>query len=133
MTATTAVQARTRITGVRAFGVPVRDQAASLEFYVNVLGLEKRVDTMFGRERWIEVAPPGSATTLALVPGPDQVRVGIDTSVRLATPDADAAHAELKALGADVDDVVRRYPLTMFTVRDPDRNRLLIVEDADAG
>lgn len=41
----------THITGVRAFGIPVRDQARALEFCVDTLGLEKRVDTMFGQER----------------------------------------------------------------------------------
>jgi catechol 2,3-dioxygenase-like lactoylglutathione lyase family enzyme len=66
----------THITGVRTFGIPVRDQTRALEFYVDTLGLEKRVDMMFGQERWIEVAPPGSPTTLALVRGPDQVALG---------------------------------------------------------
>lgn len=124
-----ANQTTTHITGVRTFGIPVRDQTLSLEFYVGTLGLEQRVDTMFGQERWIEVAPPGSLTTLALVRGPDQVRVGIDTQVRLMTDDAEAAHAELQARGVDVDQVISRYPVSMFTVRDPDHNRLLIVED----
>jgi catechol 2,3-dioxygenase-like lactoylglutathione lyase family enzyme len=122
-------QTRTRIVGVKTFGIPVSDQNRSLAFYVDKLGLELRVDTMFGQERWIEVAPPGSITTVALVRGPDQVRVGIDTSVRLATDNAEATHDELLALGVDVDEVIRRYPVSMFTVRDPDRNRILIVEE----
>jgi len=117
------------ITGVRTFGIPVRDQNQSLEFYVETLGLEKRLDTTFGSERWIEVAPPGSDTTLALVRGPDQIRIGIDTQVRLTTDDVDEAHAALEARGVDVDQVIRRFPMSMFTVRDPDRNRLLIVEE----
>ncbi len=124
-----ANQTTNHITGVRTFGIPVRDQNQAVEFYVGTLGLEMRLDTVFGRERWIEVAPPGSTTTLALVRGPDQVRVGIDTQVRLTTDDVDAAHAALEALGVDVDQVIRRFPLSMFTVRDPDRNRLLIVEE----
>jgi predicted enzyme related to lactoylglutathione lyase len=109
----------------------LRDQTRALEFYVDTLGLEKRVDVMFGQERWIEVAPPGSLTTLALVRGPDQVRVGVDTQVRLMTDDAEAAHAELQTRGVDVDEVIRRYPASMFTVRDPDRNRLVIVEEPE--
>jgi predicted enzyme related to lactoylglutathione lyase len=120
----------TVITGVRTFGIPVRDQGRALEFYVGVLGLELRLDTMFGRERWIEVAPPGSVTTIALVRGPDQVRTGIDTQVRLSTEDAEAAHAELHARGVDVDEVIHRYPVSMFTIHDPDRNRIVIVEES---
>ena len=75
------------------------------------------------------VVDPSSLTTLALVRGPDQVRVGVDTQVRLMTDDAEAAHAGLQARGVDVDEVIRRYPVSMFTVRDPDRNRLVIVEE----
>src|ERR1035437_9580702 len=71
-----ANQTTTHITGVRTFGIPVRDQTRALEVYVDTLGLQKRVDMMFGQERWIEVAPPGSPTTLALVLGPDQVALG---------------------------------------------------------
>jgi catechol 2,3-dioxygenase-like lactoylglutathione lyase family enzyme len=123
-------QTRTRIIGVKTFGIPVSDQSRSLAFYVDKLGLELRVDTMFGQERWIEVAPPGSITTVALVRGPDQVRTGIDTQIRLATDDAEAARTELIARGVDVDEIIRRYPVSMFTVRDPDRNRIVIVEEA---
>jgi catechol 2,3-dioxygenase-like lactoylglutathione lyase family enzyme len=126
MTTTTA----TRITGVKTLGIPVRDQARALEFYTATLGLELRVDKMVGRERWIEVAPPGSPTTIALLRGPDQVRTGIDTQLRLTTDDAEALHRELRARGVDVDEQVLRDPLPGFTLRDPDRNRVMIVEQS---
>jgi len=45
------------------------------------------------------------------------------------TDDAEAAHTGLQARGVDVDEVIRRYPVSMFTVRDPDRNRLVIVAE----
>ena len=49
--------------------VPVTDQDRALEFYVGTLGFEVRIDGPFGDGgRWLEVAPPGAATTLALVP-----------------------------------------------------------------
>jgi len=123
-----ANQTTTGITGVGTIGIPVRDQGRALEFYTEKLGLEIRVDTVFGRERWIEVAPPGSTTTLALLRGPDQVRMGVDTQVRLATDDAEAVHTDLQARGVDVDAMIVRYPVTMFTLRDPDGNRIVIVE-----
>jgi catechol 2,3-dioxygenase-like lactoylglutathione lyase family enzyme len=123
-----ANQKVTRITGVRTVGIPVRDQDRALEFYTHTLGLEKRLDMAYGRERWIEVAPPGSTTTLALVRGPDQVRIGIDTQIRLTTDDAEATHADLRARGVDVDDAILPYPVKMFTFRDPDGNRVVIVE-----
>jgi predicted enzyme related to lactoylglutathione lyase len=126
-----ASQPITRITSVSTIGIPVQDQSRALQFYTEKLGLEVRIDTVFGRERWIEVAPPGSTTTLALVRGPNQVRIGYDTQVRLATADAEAEHADLQARGVDVDAMIVRYPVTMFTLRDPDGNRLVVVEQLD--
>jgi catechol 2,3-dioxygenase-like lactoylglutathione lyase family enzyme len=60
---------RTHITQVGTVIVPVGDQDRALEFYLDKLGFEERIDTPYGEgERWIEVAPPGAATTIALVP-----------------------------------------------------------------
>ena len=114
----------TRITGVGTVGVPVTDQARALEFYVGQLGFETRRDMPFGEARWIEVAPPGSATTIALVPA------GVPAGIRLMTEDADSDHAELRARGVDTDPEVLRMPEApaMFSLRDPDGNRLILVE-----
>ena len=84
----------TRITGVGTVGVPVTDQDRALEFYVGRLGFEKRRDLPFGDARWIEVAPPGSATTIALVAGgiPAGIRLVSDGSARasvtISSPEA---------------------------------------------
>jgi catechol 2,3-dioxygenase-like lactoylglutathione lyase family enzyme len=60
----------TRITKIGRVIIPVSDQDQALEFYMGKLGFEKRLDAPYGEgERWIEVAPPGAATTIALVPG----------------------------------------------------------------
>ena len=114
----------TRITGVGTIGVPVTDQDRALEFYVDKLGFEKRRDMPFGAGRWIEVAPPGSPTTIALVP------TGVPGGIRLATGDADADHTDLRARGVDVDPEVMRLPDAppMFGLRDPDGNSLILVE-----
>jgi catechol 2,3-dioxygenase-like lactoylglutathione lyase family enzyme len=116
----------TRITGVATVGVPVTDQDQALEFYVGELGFETRRDVPFGDGRWIEVAPPGAATTIALVPA------GIPAGIRLTTEDAGADHAELRARGVDADPEVLRIPEAppMFAVRDPDGNGLILVEGA---
>ena len=63
-------ETNTPITDVRTVGVPVTDQDRALGFYVDKLGFEKRLDApveQFGG-RWIEVAPRGATTTIALVP-----------------------------------------------------------------
>jgi catechol 2,3-dioxygenase-like lactoylglutathione lyase family enzyme len=114
----------TRITGVGTVGVPVTDQDRAVEFYVGQLGFEKRRDMPFGDGRWIEVAPPGAATTIALVPA------GVPAGIRLMTEDAGSDHAELRSRGVDADPEVLRFPdaPAMFAVRDPDGNALILVE-----
>jgi catechol 2,3-dioxygenase-like lactoylglutathione lyase family enzyme len=112
------------ITEVGTVGIPVVDQDRALEFYVDTLGFEKRRDVPFDGARWIEVAPPGAATTIALIPA------GVPTGIRLFAKDADAAHAELRARGVDTDPVVMRMEGAappMFALRDPDGNSLIVV------
>jgi len=123
--------AATRITGVTTVAIPVADQQRSLAFYVEALGFEKRRDVPFGPgRRWIEVAPRGAATTIALPPRGD-VAPGVDTGIRLTTRDAEADRAALQARGVDVDREILRFGPgvpPMFTLRDPDGNRLYVVE-----
>jgi catechol 2,3-dioxygenase-like lactoylglutathione lyase family enzyme len=119
------------ISGVATVAVPVSDQERALAFYVDVLGLELRRDAEFGPgNRWIEVGPRGGATTIALPPI-GEVTPGVDTGIRLTTPDADAEHAALKARGVSVDAEVLRFGPgvpPMFTLHDPDGNKLYVVE-----
>jgi catechol 2,3-dioxygenase-like lactoylglutathione lyase family enzyme len=119
-----------RITRVGTVGVPVTDPDRALEFYTGTLGFDKRLDVRFGDgARWIEVAPPGAETTIALVPAGSGQQPGI----RFATEDADADHARLQARGTDTDPEITRMAAPvppMFTIRDPDGNALLIVQSA---
>jgi catechol 2,3-dioxygenase-like lactoylglutathione lyase family enzyme len=128
---------------VQLVTIPTTDQARSLAFYES-LGFELRADFPWrDGHRWIEVYPPGSSTGLALIPpGPDPV--GIRTGIILNTRDIDAAHAQMKVLGIDVDAGIARTgsPVKvrigaveqaepqppMFWFRDPDGNQLLVVE-----
>jgi catechol 2,3-dioxygenase-like lactoylglutathione lyase family enzyme len=121
----------TRITQVSTVMVPVSNQDRALEFYVGKLGFEKRTDMPFGDgERWIEVVPPGTATTLALVTPRQGESAGIPTRVALASEDIDADYATLKERGVDVDAEVIRMgdPVPpMFFFRDQDANGLMVV------
>ena len=114
------------ITQVVTVGVPVADQDRALEFYTRTLGLEVVREFPFGDgKRWIEVAPPGAATTIALIPA------GTPVGPRLTAPDVAAVHADLRARGADTDaEILRLGPGVppMFSLRDPDGNVLTIVE-----
>jgi catechol 2,3-dioxygenase-like lactoylglutathione lyase family enzyme len=119
----------THITEVGTVGIPVSDQDRALEFYVDKLGFEKRMEGQFGEgQRWLEVAPKGALTTIALVRASAENPAGIDTGVRFTTMDAAADHATLRARGVDVDAEVIPYPVAMFVFRDPDGNRLILVE-----
>ena len=126
----------TRITEVGAVMIPVSDQDKAIEFYTEKLGFEKRSDTPFGDgNRWVEVAPAGADTVIALVEPRPQDSVGVVVPVGLNSKDVDADHADLKAKGVDVDDEVSRMgdPVPpMFWVRDQDGNTLMVVERTDS-
>jgi lactoylglutathione lyase len=119
-----------RITDVRAVGIPVVDQERALAFYVDTLGFETRLDVpLGGGNRWIEVAPPGAATSIALVSANEGVPAGVETGVRCIVDDADAAHAALRARGVSTGDVLRWEGIPpMFAFRDQDGNGLELVE-----
>lgn len=124
-------ETKTRITGVRTIGVPVTDQDKALEFYVDKLGFEKRLDAPVEQlgGRWIEVAPPGSTTSIALVPAGEELPAGVETGIRLTTDNAAALHANLLERGVDVDELLRWEGIPpMFAFRDQDGNGLEIVE-----
>jgi catechol 2,3-dioxygenase-like lactoylglutathione lyase family enzyme len=127
--AQTSMTRTTHITRVGTIVLPVSDQERSLAFYVETLGFEKRLDAPFGAGgRWIEVAPLGAVTTLALVQTPHGERNGIEVS--LATRNAVEDHARLIELGveADAEVILLEHVPRMFTFRDPDGNRFRMVE-----
>jgi predicted enzyme related to lactoylglutathione lyase len=120
----------TSISQIRTVAIPAADQERSVAFYTDVLGFEKTLDAPFGPgQRWIELSPPGGGATLA-IPPLGESKPGVDTGIRFETADAEADHGALKAAGADVDAEILRVPGVppMFTFRDPDGNRLYVVE-----
>jgi catechol 2,3-dioxygenase-like lactoylglutathione lyase family enzyme len=127
------VASRLNLTQVGRVCITVADTDRAIDFYVDTLGFEKVVDIAMGEAmRWVEVALPGTATTIALAPPPEgQEAGGGQTGICLDTSDVDADHAALKAVGADVDDEVTRWgdPVPpMFWLRDPDGNSLIVVQ-----
>ena len=140
----------TRISQVGTVFVPVADQDRALEFYLDKLGFEKRGDFPYGEGgRWVEVAPPDSAISIALVPPTEGGSAGGDeTHCAIATADIDADHATLRARGVEADAEVARDGRArhllfdadrdmrdatvprMFFFRDIDGNRFLMVEQS---
>jgi catechol 2,3-dioxygenase-like lactoylglutathione lyase family enzyme len=127
----------TRIARVGLVAIPVADQDKAIEFYVETLGFEKRADVPFGGNyRWVEVAPQGGETTIALAPPPEGKEAGNrETGIALQTHDIEGIYANLKERGVDVDGEISRMgdPVPpMFWLRDPEGNSLLIVEVPEA-
>lgn len=133
----------TRITHAATVVVPVTDQDAAIEFYVDTLGFETRSDFNYDDgTRWVEVAPPGAATSVALIAARADGDAGIETRVALSTKDIEADHAYLRARGVDVDEEILRPgdPVVywggaalagtppMFLFRDRDGNSFLLVQ-----
>jgi catechol 2,3-dioxygenase-like lactoylglutathione lyase family enzyme len=120
----------TQIVGIHTIGIRVADQQRALRFYVEVLGLTLRVSRALGNgARWIEVAPAQTSVTLALEPAREDAPAGVETGVRLVALNVDAEHTRLSSHGVEVGEVLRWPGVPpMFTFRDPDGNRLELIE-----
>jgi catechol 2,3-dioxygenase-like lactoylglutathione lyase family enzyme len=121
----------TNITDVRTVAVNVTNQDDALGFYLDTLGFEKRLDApMSPTTRWVEVAPPGATTSIALNAGQVAGDGGSDTGIRFTVPDAEAEHAAMRERDVNVGDVLRRDGVPpMYTFDDPDGNRFYVVEE----
>jgi len=122
----------TRIGQISLVCVPTVDQDRAIAFYESI-GFEKRTDIPFGGSyRWVEVYPPDGTAGIALAPPPEgRSTEPAQTGITLTTDDIDVTHAELKALGVDVDAEVSRMgdPVPpMFWFRDPTGHTLMVVE-----
>ena len=119
--------------------VMVSNQAAALDFYVNKLGLQKKVDMTFGEMRWIEVAPINSSSTISLMePSPKimspQVAeaakrsIGTPTGLWFYTNDIQGTYAELKAKGVNISQPEKQdWGGTMSTIKDLDGNEFQLL------
>jgi catechol 2,3-dioxygenase-like lactoylglutathione lyase family enzyme len=111
----------------------VADQDAAIAFYTGKLGWELRSETSFGdgddAGRWVEVAPPGSRTVLALnLPMGGEPGGG---SIGVETPDVDAELERLRNTeGVQVGEPMGgEGPVPrMFSVNDPDGNWIWVVQ-----
>jgi catechol 2,3-dioxygenase-like lactoylglutathione lyase family enzyme len=114
-------------TGMHTVAVPVTDQKRTKALFEG-FGLETRLDTELQPGfRWIELALADSPTSLALVQAGPQLPAGIDTGIRLTTPDARAAHAAVLEAGLEAGELLdwETAPL-MFSFTDHDGNRFYV-------
>ena len=120
----------TTITDVRTIGVDVSDQDRALAFFTEALGFETRLDAPISPTmRWIEVAPPGAVTSIALNTAEDAQDIGTDTGIRFTVADAAAERSAMEAAGVAVGELLQWPDVPpMFTFDDPDGNRFYVVE-----
>ena len=128
----TAATTPTTVTNIGVVMFTVADQDAAIAFYRDALGWEVRGDTSFGENgehRWVEVAPPGSRTRLALNPPMFDEPGG--SSIGVETTDVVGEHRRLAAIGGiDLEPEPTSSPGAplMFMLRDPDSNVVVVVE-----
>jgi len=119
--------------------VMVSNQALALDFYVNKLGLQKKVDMEFGAMRWIEVAPQNSESTISLMEPSTKIMpaeaaevakrsIGSQTGLWFYTNDIQGTFAELKAKGVDISQPEKQeWGGTMSMIKDQDGNEYQLI------
>ena len=119
----------TTFSHVLTVAIPVSDQDRT-KGLLGRLGFEEKLDTELAPGfRWVELSLPGRDTSISLVQSGDALPAGIDTGVRLGTPDARAAHATIAGEGLDVGELLdwETAPL-MFSFVDYDGNRFYVTQ-----
>ena len=120
----------TTITTIRTVAIPAADQDRSVAFFVDKLGFEKRMDAEIAPGfRWIEVAPPASPVSVAIVEASTELPAGVDTGIRFVVLDAEAEHASMAGHGVDVGELLLWPGVpAMFSFRDIDGNTFYLAE-----
>ena len=119
--------------------VMVSDQKSALDFYVNKLGLQKRVDMQFGQMRWLEVAPENSQSTISLMAPnpkimPPQVAenakksIGSPTGIWFYTNNIQSTYNELKQNGVNISEPQKQdWGGIMSVIKDQDGNEYQLI------
>ena len=119
--------------------VMVSNQEAALDFYINKLGLQKKVDMEFDAMRWIEVAPQNSESTISLMEPNTKFMpaaavemakrsIGTPTGIWFYTNDIQGTFAELKAKGVNISQPEKQdWGGTMSSIKDQDGNEYQLI------
>lgn len=119
------------ISRIQVATVFVSDQDKALDFYTNILGLEKRVDMPMGPGfRWVEVAPAGAETSITLSLPFDGASKGGFTGFIFDTADVSKFYETMKAKGVNFTEAPKTQPWggIQATFTDPDGNAFLIAQ-----
>ena len=115
------------IVSFEIISVPVSDQERAKRFYRDTLGFELlREESMGPTGKWIQLAPKGCATTIALVQWFDAMRPGGLQGVMLNVTDIDREHEALSARGVELSQIQQQPWGRFATFKDPDGNGLIL-------
>ncbi len=120
------------ITKIQLFSLPVTNQARSIDFYVHQLGFELVDDTEMGPgHRWVQVRPPGAATSITLVTWFPTMPAGSTKGTVIETDDLEAEIATLRSKGVSLPGGIEVAPWGRYvTFDDPDGNGLVLQQTA---
>jgi predicted enzyme related to lactoylglutathione lyase len=109
--------------------VPVSDVDQAKAFYVDRVGFLAEHDHQVSEElRFVQLTPPGSACSIALITGADQMQPGSLSGLQMVVENADAARAELVERGVEASEV-QEFPWGRFVFfADPDGNGWAVQE-----
>lgn len=115
------------LTHIQLLSVPVADQDRAKDFYVNMLGFELVSDTAMGPDqRWVQVRPKGSQSSITLVTWFDTMPPGSLKGLVIETDDLQGDVEALGARGVGVGDVQDAPWGKFVTIDDPDGNGLIL-------
>ena len=86
--------------------IPVSDMDRSRDFYSEKIGFNVDIDHQVSDKiRFLQLTPPGSACSIHLSPGSEQMKPGAMEGLFLVVSDVKAAREELSKRGVDVSEV----------------------------
>ncbi|HLN04868.1 MAG TPA: VOC family protein [Acidimicrobiales bacterium] len=112
--------------------VPVSDVDRAKAFYIEKTGFDLLVDHRAGDFRVVQLTPPGSACSIAVMANPDAA--GSAQGLHLVISDIDAARAELVERGTAVSEIFHFESGSQVAGPDPQRgdyNSFLSFSDPD--
>ncbi len=123
------------ISNDKVLSLPVSDQDRSINFYVDVLGLELLSGASMGPSmRWVQVALKGATTSITLVTWFPSMSPGSLNGLVLETDALDSDVALLRSKGVVIEGGIQEQPWGRFvTFDDPDGNGIVLQESSAQG
>jgi len=115
------------ITGVSQITLPVDDKDRAKAFWATKIGFTVHTDEPYGKERWIELAPPEGAPLLVLTDRPEDQRpqreqAGLpDSPIMFVCDDIEQTHRELTERGVRFSTPPQQMPFGWWAVFEDDQ------------